>query len=547
MYFASSSKLRKDLRWATAVVCFFSGALFSIPQPSLAWTPEWVSASSFGGTGTDGGLTVKADREGNRYVIGAFSATAAFPLVATVEANGGHAAQTGSGSKALTSAGGTDAFLAKYDRAGNLEWLAQAGGSGDDIGYDLSFDTAGNVYVTGSFTDSAIFQGANNTTKSVVGFNQTIFIAKYKPSGALAWVQTGTCPFGTNQGYGVALERGTGSIYVTGISQFDTAFSSANGTMHSVAGPGFWHMFLVKYDTAGNFQWGQSNQASPNSIGVKVAVDADSNAYVTGWMEGHVTFHSTDGRDVAVDGFSGPVQSPPDYPDDAFVVKYNENGNVKWVNHIGGYKAVGVDIATSRDGRVSATGYIGNIGDSAQQAATIVTSQSDGKNINLGGSTITRPYNKDVFLATWDEDGELLEARRFGGPKDEWGSGIVYDRHGALILAGVFQDAIKIGGRTLTEKGSFNLFVAQLARKGGSCFEADPDDQQAFNWIIGAEGPFATTFDDGPRIKLSPAGNLLVTGGYKSAAQFGSFRLQSAGGNDGFLSVLRIPGKDDHN
>jgi hypothetical protein len=262
-------------------------------------------------------------------------------------------------------------------------------------------------------------------------------------------------------------------------------------------------------------------------------------------MEGHVTFHSNDGRDVSVDGFSGPVQTPPDYPSDAFVVKYNENGNVKWVNHIGGYKANGVDIATSRDGRVSATGIIGNIADSAQQAETIVTSQSDGKNISLGGGTITRPYNKDVFLATWDEDGELLEARRFGGPKNEWGSGIVYDRHGNLILAGVFQDAIKIGGRTLTENGSFNLFVAQLARKGGSCFEADPDDQQASNWIIGAQGPFARTFQDGPRIKLSPAGNLLVTGGYKSAAQFGSFRLQSAGGDDGFLSVLRIPGKDD--
>src|SRR5581483_8859645 len=190
----------------------------------------------------------------------------------------------------------------------------------------------------------------------------------------------------------------------------------------------------------GNFQWGQSNEAAPNSLGRKVAVDADNSAYVTGWMEGHVIFHSNDGRDLAVDGFSGPVQTFPDYPGDAFVVKYDENGNVQWVNHIGGYKAIGVDIAASRDGRVSVTGLIGNIADSAQQAETIVTSRPGSKNINLGGGTLTRPYNKDVFFATWDEDGELLEARRFGGPKNEGGSGIVYDRRGNLILAGVFQD-----------------------------------------------------------------------------------------------------------
>ena len=105
-----------------------------------------------------------------------------------------------------------------------------------------------------------------------------------------------------------------------------------------------------------------------------------------------------------MDGFSEPVQSFPDYPGDAFVVKYDENGNVKWVNHVGGYKAIAIDIATSHDGKVSITGFIGNIANShPPQAATIVTSQPGGKNINLGGGMFTNPYNKDVFFATYDE------------------------------------------------------------------------------------------------------------------------------------------------
>src|SRR6185437_7257203 len=113
----------------------------------------------------------------------------------------------------------------------------------------------------------------------------------------------------SNNGYGVAIEPVSQSVYLTGVTQGDTAFSSSDGTSHLVSGVGTWHMFLVKYDTTGLFHWGETNEASPNTVGHKVAVDAQANAYVTGWMEGQAIFHSRDGRDVTVDGFSGPVQS----------------------------------------------------------------------------------------------------------------------------------------------------------------------------------------------------------------------------------------------
>jgi hypothetical protein len=302
---------------------------------------------------------------------------------------------------------------------------------------------------------------------------------------------------------------------------------------------------LVKYSAAGNFEWGQSNEAEPNSAPRRVAVDADNNAYVTGWMEGRTTFHSNDGNDLTVEGFSGPVQSFPDYPGDAFVVKYDKNGNVKWFNHIGGYKAQGTSIATSRDGKVSITGFIGNIGDSPQQAETIVTSQPGGKNIDLGGGELSQPYNKDVFFATYDDEGVLLDARRFGGVKDEGGTGIAYDRRGNLIVAGVFQDTIEIEGRTLTEGDSSNLFVAKFARDKRGCVATgtDSDGPHAFaanalDWIKGANGPFLGGFEGGPRIGLTAEGDVLVTGTYQPAAQFDGFRLQSAGLEDGFLALL---------
>jgi hypothetical protein len=271
-----------------------------------------------------------------------------------------------------------------------------------------------------------------------------------------------------------------------------------------------------------------------------VAVDLDANVYVTGWMEATTTFHSNDGHDQTVEGFSEPVQSGPDYPGDAFLVKYDENGNLKWVNHVGGYKAIPVDIASSRDGKISITGFIGNISGSTQQAQTIVTSQPGGRNISLGGGTLTRPFNKDAFFATYDENGVLLEARRFGGAMDEGGTGIAYDRHGNLALAGLFKGTIQIGGQTLIGKTPLNLFIATFAQAQQVCTPTPNSSRLA--WVHTAGGIYVPSYETGPRIGLTAYGDAVVAGEYQSTAQFGnSITLHMAGSTDGFMALLEAP------
>ena len=65
--------------------------------------------------------------------------------------------------------------------------------------------------------------------------------------------------------------------------------------------------------------------------------------------------------------------------------------------------------------------------------------------------------------------GSCSTAQRFGGPQDDGGSGIAYDRYGNLILAGIFQGTITIEGSTLTGKDPDNLFIAKFSRDADSC------------------------------------------------------------------------------
>ena len=540
------STLLRTFRWgplrSTAISALLVFGISSIPISDAAAAPEpqnpqWAAAMSFGSSGLDTGYAVRVDREGNRYVTGSFSNTATFPNQFQSSANPGVKATA----THLTSAGGLDFFLAKYDHDGTLLWVVEGGGTGDDIGYGMDFDASGNVYVAGSITNSATFHGVNSKNLTVPGADLTTFIAKYSASGALQWVQTGATAGGgggENNGFGVAVEPVSGSVFVTGMGQSDLAFSSSDGSSNVVSGPGTWHMVLAKYNTDGKFMWGETNAAEVNSISYRVAVDTNANAYVIGWMEGNTTFGSSDSNSITVTGFSFPIQSAPDYPNDAFIAKYDTAGVLKWVNHLGGYKATATDVAVSPYGEISITGFIGNVNASGQNA-TIVTSQPGGSSINLGGGTFTTPFNKDIFVASYSTAGVLLDARRYGSSGDDEGSGIAYDVYGNLILAGAFERQFHIGSLALD--GAQNVldpFVVKFERPQTYVEGSAALILSNAQWVKTASGPLAGSFEQRLDMNLTPYGNVLLTGAFQPSAQFGTVKLTSSGQADGFVVCL---------
>lgn len=107
---------------------------------------QYIWAVSAGGSNSDRALSVKVDAAGNAYITGYFFGTANF------------------GSQTITSAGQQDVFVAKYDPSGNCLWAVRAGGAGSDIGNGVAVDGSGNVVITGEFAGTSTFGSTSLTS-----------------------------------------------------------------------------------------------------------------------------------------------------------------------------------------------------------------------------------------------------------------------------------------------------------------------------------------------------------------------------------------------
>ena len=118
-------------------------------------------AKSAGGASTDRGYSVTTDLGGNSYVAGFFN-SATLSVVTTTLTNSGVLG---------------DAFLIKYDNAGNLVSAKGIGGIGDDEANSVTTDNFNHVYITGYYKSPTVNFGSESLTN--VSTNADVFLAKY--------------------------------------------------------------------------------------------------------------------------------------------------------------------------------------------------------------------------------------------------------------------------------------------------------------------------------------------------------------------------------
>ncbi len=161
------------------------------------------------------GAWVATDERGNCYVAGSF---------------GGYTNTIWFGDQSVTSRGGVDIFLAKYDSNGSLQWVRDAGGTAFDGCHGLVVDPQGRSYLTGNF--GSIPADFGGTDAVPVGMND-IFLACYGPNGSLEWLKTAGGEL-ADTAEAIAL-NGSGELcFAGGIGRFQNTAGGAPATFDSL-------------------------------------------------------------------------------------------------------------------------------------------------------------------------------------------------------------------------------------------------------------------------------------------------------------------------
>ncbi|MEM7125615.1 MAG: NPP1 family protein [Chloroflexota bacterium] len=136
---------------------------------------------------------------------------------------------------------GSDAFITKLDLNGERIYATFLGGTGQDIGNDITVDSRDNVYVTGISGDSFPIT-ADNTQECPNGF-QNAFFSVLDPDGSQ--LLHSICIGGNARTHGMAIQLDSkGMIYLAGSTWIDN-FPASNGFQKNNAG--YSDIFVTKW------------------------------------------------------------------------------------------------------------------------------------------------------------------------------------------------------------------------------------------------------------------------------------------------------------
>ena len=364
-----------------------------------------IYAHQFGGIKSECGLNIATNYANNTYLTGYFQDTVNF------------------GNVSLTSKGECDIFVVKLEKYGNVVWAKSFGGTGNDIGYGITSDLVGNIYLTGCFKEQVNFSGITLNSPG----KKDIFVVKLNSNGNLVWAKNfgGS---GVKNAPSIVTNR-SGNIYLTGNFNGTATFDS-----NTLTSKGEWDVFVAQIKSNGNIIWAKNFGGLKNDICYGIATDKTDSIYLTGYFNNRAYF----------DGFTLTSKQP----NDIFIAKLNSQGNVVWVpNFSGDDFDLGQNIATDDRGNIYITGLFSRV-------------------INFGDISLTSYGKRDVFVAKIDKDGEVIWAKNLGGFEDDIGYSIATDNRENVYLTGTFSGLVRFDSTTLISKSKQDIFVAKLDSLG---------------------------------------------------------------------------------
>lgn len=432
----------------------------------------------------------------------------------------------------------------------DFNWVIQGSGSLRDVAYDLTVDPAGNIYLTGeSFSSTLTFPGKTLTMASGTG-NCDFFLVKFNPQGTAIWGIKGGGSL-TDRGYGVTLDH-QGEVLTTG-----HFFGTAGFGPYTLTSSGNLDCFTAKLDTAGNYLWMKEGKSVSQVSTRNIATDGSGNVIIVGYYgsatvdsvrfdsvkvitngqrdcfiakynnDGVIQWAKTGGgivsgeqaNDVTADAagniyvtgifadtatFSGTVLNG-NGGSEAFIVKYNPNGQLAWARSIGGAK--------SDDGAGIALDGMGNL---------YVSGRFDSSAV-FGTTNIIGNGGYDAFLVKYDTAGNFIWVKYGGGTGTDYLKGIECDPQGNIFGVGYFSAQATFGSDTLNSVGLQDILFIKYNAAGD---------------VLWTKQSGGTDLDDGNGLGLDAGNNPIATGYFQVSGIFGTNTLVSAGVQDIYLTKI---------
>lgn len=191
------------------------------------------------------------------------------------------------GSRSLTSAGLSDAFVVNISQSGILRWAKSVGGSDVDRGNAIVGDLRGSLYVTGVFSGVVDFD-PNAGVFSLNSPGGAAFLLRLDEISSGGFVRADAITStGYLEGYGVALEGiEGGGVYLTGRFSGTADFDPGPGVFNAV-GAGVTNGFALKLNSDGSFVWARAFGGPGDAFYLwGTRVDQAGNIYLAGSITG---------------------------------------------------------------------------------------------------------------------------------------------------------------------------------------------------------------------------------------------------------------------